>query len=577
MQKDASQGESPLDLTRRHERLGRRTALISVLTLVSRILGFVREVISASLFGDKSAIYDAFITAWRVPNLFRRFLGEGALSTSLQTVMTEAEGTQGEAAGAALFRRTFAVVAGLLVLLCLGVVLLMPHLPDRMPYTGWTWLGADPQPVRELVAHLMPFVVFICLSALAAGALHVRGIFGPSAVAPVVLNVVWITSLLIVAQRFGWAQPDASSDSASMHAGPLRELSMVHMLAWGVLIAGLLQLLVQLPALARCGLLGRGSRPGHPDTPGTPGSPGNSVRNKRADARGGTRSVLRRSAPLAFGAAVYQINVMLDGLMAEAMLPNGGPTVHYLANRVQQFPLALIAIAATSAVFPALQALGHNGDRAGLRRLHDRTHRSIAFVAIPATIGLFAIAQPVISVAFEHGAFGSEGVARASRALRMLTLAILPAGATGLVARTYYSLGDFRSPVRVSSAMLILNVLLNYSSIRFLGMDVEGLALATAITSWTSLIVLWPGLTTRLGLPAGEQGHTGALVRTVLAASVSGVLAWGSERVLSPALGDLIGLSASIVIGVVSFWIAARVLAVPEAELLAARLKRRRG
>jgi putative peptidoglycan lipid II flippase len=559
LQQDGNPGGGALDLTRRHERLGRRTALVSLLTLVSRILGFVREIISAALFGDQSAIYDAFITAWRVPNLFRRFLGEGALSTSLQTAMTEAEGTHGEAAGAALFQRTFVVVAGLLLLLCLGVVLVVPHLPDRMPYTGWTWLGADPQPVRELVTHLMPFVVFICLSALAAGALHVRGIFGPSAIAPVVLNTVWITSLLLVAARFGWSDAGDDLMSSSLSTGPQRELSMVHMLAWGVLLAGLLQFMVQVPAMRRCGLLRRTARGARPEGQGSAGS------------------VLRRSAPLAFGAAVYQINVMLDGLMAEAMLPNGAPTVHYLANRVQQFPLALIAIAATSAVFPALQALGHKGDRAGVRSLHDRTHRSIAFVAIPATVGLFALAEPVISVAFERGAFGSDGVTRTSGALRMLTLAILPAGAAGLVARTYYSLGDFRTPVRVSSVMLILNVVLNYSSIRFLGMDVDGLALATAITSWASLIALWPGLTGRLNLPAGEGGHVGVLLRTLLAAGVSGLAAWATERAITPNLGDVAGLCISIAVGVMSFWGAAHVLAVPEATLLARRFQRRRG
>ena len=535
---------------------------MSALTLVSRILGFIREMVSAALFGDRSAVYDAFITAWRVPNLFRRFLGEGALSTSFQTSMTELEGDRGEDAGRALFRHTFAVVGGLLVVLCLAVMLAVSHLPDRMPITGWAWLGADPGPVRDLIARLMPFVVFVCLTALTTGALHVRGIFGPPALAPVAMNVLWIASLVVVALRFGW---DAPGD-AGPAAGFERHLDMVHMLAWGVLAAGLFQFIVQVPALRRSGLMGP---PRGPERTGAP-----RVQDLHG-ARDGAFGVLKKSAPLAFGAAVYQINVMLDGFMAEAMLPNGGPTLHYLANRVQQFPLALIAVAATSAVFPALQAHGHKGDRGAVRKLHDRTHRSIAFVALPASVGLFVLARPVTSVAFEHGAFGAEGVERATAALRMLTLAILPAGATGLVARTYYALGDFRTPVRVSSAMLVLNVVLNYATIRSFGMDVDGLALATSVTSWASLLLLWPGLTRRLDLPAGEGGHGGALLRTAVASAACGAAAWGFEALLAPLAGAVVALCCAIAGGVFVFWVAARVLAVPEAALVAARLRRR--
>ena len=555
MGEDATRSSGSVDLTGRHRGLGRRAAVVSLFTLLSRILGFVREMVSAALFGDRSPVYDAFITAWRVPNLFRRFLGEGALSTSFQTSMTELEGDRGEAAGRALFRRTFILVGVLTALLTLGVMLLVSWIPDRMPLTGWAWLGEDPAPVRDLVTRLMPFVVLVCLTALSTGALHVRGIFGPPAFAPVALNVLWIATLVAVAQRYGWVGDGVEASYA-------RHLDMVHLLAHGVLLAGLVQFLVQVPALRRTGLVGRATFAATPDEGGL-------------GSREGALAVLRRSAPLAFGAAVYQINVMLDGFMAEAMLPNGGPTLHYLANRVQQFPLALIAVAATSAVFPALQAYGHKGDRAAVRKLHDRTHRSIAFVALPATVGLFVLAGPVTSVAFEHGAFGADGVERTARALRMLTLAILPAGATGLVARTYYSLGDFRTPVRVSSLMLCINVLLNYVAIRVFDLDVDGLALATTITSWASLGALWPGLRGRLGLPAGEGGHLSSLGRTAVAALLCGAAAWGVERWLSGVFGATASVGLAIVIGVVTFAVSARAFGVPEAETIAKRLRRR--
>jgi len=544
-------GRSGADITGRHRRLARRTLLVSVLTLVSRVLGYVREMLSAALFGDKSAVYDAFITAWRVPNLFRRFLGEGALSTSFQTALTRVDGDHGEEAGRGLFLDTAALLVKVLVAVALVVMGLVALVPDRMPITGWAWLGADPGPVRELTVRVMPFVVVVCLAALVGGALQVRGRFAPTAWAPAVLNVVWVAALLGLWVAYGPGELGVVDDA--------RDLEMARWLAWGVLLAGAAQLLVQVPALRRTGFLGpRAPRPPRPaDAPGAWG-------------------VLKASAPLALGAAVYQINVMLDGLMAEGLLPDGGPTVHYYANRVQQFPMALIAIAATSAVFPALQAHGHEGDRRAVRDLHDRTHRAIAFVALPASVGLFVLARPVIAASFEHGAFGELGVERATAALRMLCLAILPAGAVGLVARTYYALGDFRTPVRVSVAMLVVNVVLNVVLVRGAKMDVEGLALATALTSWGSLALLLPGLGRSLALPAGTTRFVGPLARMAIASAACGAGAVAVERAAREGLGRALALIGAIGAGIALYALAAHVLRVPEADAVRARLPRRR-
>tara|TARA_R110002126_G_scaffold67964_6_gene171910 strand:- start:9233 stop:10921 length:1689 start_codon:yes stop_codon:yes gene_type:complete len=550
---DPGTPSSGADLVGRHTRLGRRTALISVLTLVSRVLGYVREILSAALFGDKSAIFDAFITAWRVPNLFRRFLGEGAISTSFQTAMTEVEGRHGEEAGARLFRGTVRVLILILIGVCLVTMGLVALMPDRMPITGWAWLGADPQPVRQLTLLLMPFVVMVCAGALIGGALQVRGHFATPALAPVALNIVWIASLAVLAGTFGWGV--ASNDQVT-------HLAMAERLALGVLIAGMVQLVVQIPVLFRFGLVRIQSPAAQiremriPAAPGAPG-PG---------------TVLKRALPLALGAAVYQINVMVDGLMAESLLADGGPTLHYYANRVQQFPMALVAIAATSAVFPALQAHGQKGDLGAVRRLHDTTHRSVAFLAIPASVGLFVLAGPIISVSFERGAFGAEGVVRTSAALRMLALAILPAGAMGLVARTYYALGDFKTPVRVSMVLLVVNAVLNLVLIRGAGMDVDGLALGTATTSWLGLVALLPGLKRRL--PAAEPGQWRSFARTALCAAVCGGVAWGVLGVATPYLGATFGLLAAMAGGGAAHLVAAVGLRAPEMSALRRRRSR---
>lgn len=540
----------------RHSGLVLRTLLVSGLTLTSRILGFVREVLSAAIFGDTSAIYDAFVTAWRVPNLFRRFFGEGAISTALQTAITEADGDGGDEAGRRLFHGTLKLTLGLLVLVCVGTMAIAWVLPDTMPGTGWAWLGADPEPVRELVVRLLPFVVLVCLAALCAGALQVRGHFVTPNLAPVAMNVVWIGALLFIGWTFVWG------DEGAPAAPEARQMDMARVLAWGALLSGAVQLLVQMPALARFGLLrGPGDGPGS----GTPPPAGEDER-----VRAGAWTVIKTSAPLALGAAVYQINVMIDGFMAEGLLRDGGPSAHYFANRIQQFPLALIAIAATSAVFPKLKALGHRGRGDELRELHDRAQLSVCFLALPAGVGLFVLAQPIATVLFEHGQYAADGVSRIAAALRMLALALLPAGAVGLVGRCYFSMGDFRTPVRVSIGTLVLNVLLNVLLVVGLDMDVEGLALATAVTSWINLGWLIPGLHRRLGLPRSRISPWPSLLRMGACAAGAGAAAVGSHRGVASGLGvarpeaSVLALVAAAAAGVAGYLVLASLARVPE-------------
>ncbi|MFN0243275.1 MAG: murein biosynthesis integral membrane protein MurJ [Planctomycetota bacterium] len=550
---------APVDVVGRHGRLVRRTALISVLTLMSRIIGFVRESLAASIFGHASPINDAFVTAWRVPNLFRSLLGEGAMSTSLQTAITRADAQQGLEAGRALFHAIVRVVSWILVGLCAVVMIAVHFMPDAMPITGFAWLGDHPAEVRELTVRMMPFVVFVCLSAVASGALNVRGHFVSPSLAPVVMNLWWITALFIVAREFGWSRAPGVGDAQEWQ----RQMQMTRWLAWFVLGAGLILVLVQLPALKAKGLL---SRP--------KSVPGDALVASNEH----VWMVLKTSAPLAMGAAVYQVNVMVDGFMAVSLLPNGGPTALYYATRIQQFPMSLVSIAATSAVFPALTALGQQRALREVRALHDRTHLAIAFVAIPATIGLLLFAEPVVSVCFEHGAFGPEGVVRGGSALRFLTLAILPAGAAGLVARTFYALGDFKTPVRISILMLVSNVVLNVVLVAGFGMDVGGVALATALTACGNLALLWPGLRRRLGLPQGERNLLRRLVAITAAALVAGLVARGTYDFALYAGGPhrALALLAAIALCISVYALVSHGLRIPEWHHLIGRLRRPR-
>lgn len=539
------------DIVGRHGRLVGRTALISSFTALSRVLGFVREFLAALVFGDRSVVYDAFVTAWRVPNLFRRLLGEGAVATALQTALTETDGDQGEAAGRRLFHDVMRLSLGLLVTVCLFAMGLVWLLPDRMPLTGWAWLGPEPAVLRDLALRVMPYVVFVCLSGLAGGALAVRGRFVGASAASAVMNVVTIATLVAVGLVHGWSGPSPEDGALGLE----RHLEMARMFAWGLLLAGLAQLLVLGPDLVRSGLALGGA----------------TVRATRS-----AGAVLASSAPLALGAAVYQVNVMLDGFMAQSLLERGGATTYYLANRVQQFPLALVATAATSAVFPALKALGHTGRLAELRALHERTHLAVLFLALPATAGILALAPEIAAALFEHGQFSAEGTARTAAGLRSLALALVPAGAAGLIGRTYFALGDFKTPVRVSLWMMGLNLGLNTLLLVGLGLDVEGLGLSTALVSWTNVAVLMPGLLRRLP-PAPVAIAWGPRVARLLGVSAaSGLAALATQRATAETLGEPLALIVAILLAATLYVILSALLRSPELEHVRARFSRRR-
>ncbi len=532
----------------RHQNLGSRTLFVAVLTLFSRIVGLAREILSATLFGHNSGIYDAFLTAWRVPNLFRKLLGEGALSVALQDGITKADAKEGLAEGAALFQTTMRLVFAILLLVCGAGMVIAWSLPDTMPITGAAWLGGDPEAIRELVVRLMPYVVLICMTALAAGALNVRGHYSAPSWGPVVFNVGWVCALIAVGLTWGWESRGGRP--------PEEVMAMVQALGWGVLIAGFFQMALQIPAMRATGLFQRSSP--------------NPARKARA------RQVLRDAFPLAVGAAVYQLNVLIDGWMAEGMLSDGGPTLYYYANRLQQLPMALISISASTAVFPALLAMGQKGDLGELRGLHDRTQRGTVFLLLPAAVGLYVLAGPEISVLLEHGEFGAEGVTRATPALKYLTFALLPGGAALLATRVYISMGDKRTPVVYSILSMILNTGMNVLFLEGYGMDIEGLALGTAISSWFHLLLLLHGHR-RLGLPKALSGSGGMIFKMVVAALVMGWVAGAVEESLSEAWGQIGALVASILLGALTYFALAAILRIPiQKELLSKLAKRLR-
>lgn len=554
----AASGPRDAAIVGRHKGLVRRTVLVSLLTLASRVLGMLRETGCSALFGDSSRVLDALVTAWRVPNLFRRLLGEGALSTALQNGMTEADHDGGNERGRALFLATVKLAALVLLGVCALMMGLVALLPDVDPLFGTAWLGSDPAAMRELSLRLLPFVVFVCVSALMSGALQVRGEFLSSNVASILLNAVWVALMGWLAWRWGWI----GTNPAVEHTRE-QELHLARILSWAALGAGALQIAVQLPALKRHGLwlFGAVERLPH--------------------AWSSAWAVFKQSAPLAFGAAIYQINVTIDGFMAQAMLSDGGATALNNATRVQQLPMGLLAVAATSAVFPLLRAHGHLRQLDAMRKLHDQTQLGVLFLALPATCGLVALAEPIAVVLFRHGSYGDAGIERVAATLRVLALVVVPAGVQGLVTRCYFALGDLATPVRVSCVALLLNTVLNYVFVGVLDMDGDGFALATVIASFASVALLWPGLGGRLGLPRATPDLWSRGARMALGAVAAAAASRGVWELCERGDARLVGLRAagtlalSIGAAAAVYFAACRMLGLPEWTALWSRVSGR--
>jgi putative peptidoglycan lipid II flippase len=393
---------------------------------------------------------------------------------------------------------------------------------------------------------MLPFVVLVCLSAVLGGALNVRGRYFAPSFAPVVMNLGWIATLIAVGHAFA----DRGAD-----AGEGTQMAMARWLATYVIVAGAILVAVLLPALRSAELVG-------------PVSEGE-VR----DARRAAWSALRASAPLALGAAAYQVNVVVGGVLAIAFLQEGGSSLLYYVTRLQQLPMSLIAIAATSAVFPSLSALGERRELTRLRALHDRTHLAVAYVAVPASLGLFFFAEPILAVCFQHGEFAAAGVERATWGLRALALAILPAGATGLLARTYYALGDRRTPVRIAMIVLAMNAIASVVLVAGLHLDLEGLAWATSASAWLNLALLIPGLRGKLHLPEGPERLGGRLLRIGVAALASTGGAWLVYREVASSRASATALFGCIFLSMALYALFSQVLAIAEWIELKQRLR----
>lgn len=539
-----------------NRRIARAAGVVGGLTLASRISGLLRDVVTGYFFGA-GPVADAFFVAFRLPNLMRRFVGEGAMSVAFIPVFGEYLTRRSPAEAERAFR---AVATGFAVVLA-GVTALAALLAPYWLELLAPGFSARPETMAltvSLTRWLVPYLFLVSMVALLGGFLNALRHFVAPAVSPVLLNLAMIGAALALA--------------------PV--LSMpIYALVIGVLLGGLLQVGIQVAVLARRGVrLAPLWEPRHP-----------------AVAR-----VLRLLAPSTVGAAMYQINVVLSTSLASLLAP-GSVSCLWYAGRVFEFPIGLVAVAIGTAALPSFAAQAARGAR-------DEMRHSLAFaagltnlLAVPASVALVLLARPITAVLFQHGAFEAAEVERTASALQAYALGLWALSLVRIMAPAFYALGDVRTPVLAAAAAFLVNAAASLAlvgrlpnadgsalaaaigraadTIAVADLGPTGLALAASLAVTVNLACLVAPLARRLGgLELAAIGVS--LWRSLLASMPMGVLVYAAaQRVDWTAAGGtgvkIAWLAAIVAAGLAAFAGTAIAVGAPEVERLRRALRER--
>ncbi len=512
------------------QKLALKTSVVSGMTLLSRILGLVRDIVFARFFGA-GLLMDAFLVAQRIPNMLRRFFAEGAFSAGFVPVMaryrerheqSEAREYLDAMAG------TFATVLFVVTLIgVLGAPLLV-----LVVAPGFVGDGGDFDLAALMLRFTFPYLFFVSLTAFAGGVLNTYGRFGVPAFTPVILNVVLI--------------------AAAVWAAPLLEQPIMA-LAYAVFVAGLAQLLFQLPFLARIHALPRPKwRPRHD----------------------GVRRAFKLMVPAIFGSSVAQINVLLSGIIA-SLLPVGSISYLYYSDRLMEFPLGLFGIALATVTLPYMSRLWANDERREFAETLEWSMKIAVLIAVPAAIGLVILATPLVITLFYGGEFDRRSVEMTVLALQAYAVGLVGFSFVKILAPAFFAREDTRTPVRIGIVALLANVVLGagsawYLTARGFAGPHTALAAATSFAAVLNAALLYRGLR-RADIIDHGPGWPALLVRVAVAnAAMAAVLmklhratAWWTDV----STGEKVAwLTISVVAGAGAYFVALVVLGMRPAQ-----------
>jgi len=506
--------------------LVRAAGSIGLMTALSRIAGYARDNLQATLLGAASSS-DAFIIAFRIPNLLRRLLAEGALTSAFVPTFTR---YMKHGDRQAMWR--FAASVLYLLTLILTAIVVIGALLSPLLVRALAWgFALDPGKMALTVSlnrWLFPYIFLISLAALASGILNAFDVFTLPAFTPVLLNLSIIASALLLSSRF--------DDPA-------------YAFATGVLIGGTLQLAVQIPPLLKRGLDLRVPRP--------------------FDAAG-VREVGRLMLPRIFGVGITQINLVVDSQFAST-LRAGSVSFLYYAIRVTELTLGVFAISLSTVILPRLSRAAIDGDHKTMLGTLRTAMRLLTFITIPATVGLILLRLPIISTLFQRGRFSPGDALFTSEALAFYAIGLLPFAAITVLATVFYAQGDTRTPVIVGACTFVLHLALNFALREPLAH--RGIALSTSLSAFADAIVLaW--VLKRRYVRMLDGRLLVSIARTCAAAAFMGGslylgLGWLDFPALTGTLSRALALGGLVAGGGALFFAAAFLLGSDEMRLLA--------
>ena len=452
--------------------------VVSMGTMLSRVLGLARDVVLANLLGAAPNA-DAFFVAFKIPNFLRRLFAEGAFAQAFVPVLTETREQGSHDAVKALVNRVAGVLGGSLFVLTALAMVMAPWVALIFA-PGFSRDVAKLALTADLIVWTFPYLFFISLTGFCGAILNTYGRFAVPAYTPVLLN------LSLIAAAVFWA-PTMPEPALG--------------LAMGVMLAGVLQLLFQLPSLHALKL--------------TPKPVWDTQ-----DA--GVRKILMLMVPALFGVSVSQINLLFDTVLA-SLLPNGSVAWLYYSDRLTELPLGVFAIAIATVILPALSALNTRAAADEFSQTLTWAVRNVLLIAVPATVALWLLAEPILTALFQYGAFTTNDVTMAAASLRAYTLGLGAFMLIKVLAPGYYARQDMKTPVKIGIVAMVSNMVLNvlfvFPLMWYFDMGHVGLALATSASAWINAALLYRGLR-RGGIPLTGVFDIRYMVRLLVAVTV---------------------------------------------------------
>jgi len=494
-------------------------ATISSLTLVSRILAFVRDVLIARIFGAGAAT-DAFFVAFKLPNLLRRLFAEGAFSQAFVPIFGEYKNRRGKDETKLLVDHVATMLALILFVVTLVGIIAAPV---------FVFISAPgfikDAPKFELTVQLLrittPYIFFISLVAVAAGILNTYNKFWVPAFAPILLNICFIGGAL-------WLAPYVDPP--------------IMALAWAVFVAGIVQLAFQLPFLKKIGMLPR-------------------FRFSLKDE--GMRRVIRQMGPAVFGVSVAQISLIINTIFA-SFLVAGSVSWLYYADRLMEFPSGVLGVALGTILLPSLSKCFATDNMAEYSKLLDWGLRLTIMLTLPAALALGMIAVPLLATFFQHGVFAAHDVLMTSRALIGYSIGLIGLILVKILAPGFYAKQDIRTPVKIAIVTLLATQAMNVLFIFGMNLQHAGLALSIGLGACLNSAILFYYLRKR-GIYRAEPGWVKFFIKVLIALAALAIALWfgmGTEQswLTSSGWSRILRLSAIVVGGVVVYFVVLGVL-----------------